>query len=68
MLCAWAVPDLVALRAGEEVDGDLIGTGVIAAVLLLMPLAVHGASWPAAGVGVLAGLALGWPLARLQER
>ena len=25
MVCAWAVPDLLSLRAGEDVEGDLIG-------------------------------------------
>jgi uncharacterized membrane-anchored protein YhcB (DUF1043 family) len=41
---------------------------VIAAVVALMPLAVTDASWIADGVGVLAGLAIGLPLARLQTR
>ena len=31
LLCAWAVPDLLALRAGEEIEGDLLGTAAIAA-------------------------------------
>ncbi len=67
LLCAWAVPDLLALRAGEDYDGDLLGTAVIAVVVALMPLAVTQASWISDGVGVLAGLAIGFPLARLQE-
>ena len=65
MICAWAVPDLMSLRAGEEIDGDLLGTAVIAAVVALMPLAVVDSSWVADGVGALAGLGLGVPLARL---
>lgn len=68
LLCAWVTPDLLALRSGEEVDGDLIGTAAIAAVLALMPLAVPGASWIANGVGVLAGFVVGLPLARMAVR
>lgn len=67
LLTAWVLPDLLALRAGEEIDGDLIGTGVIAAVLVLMPLAVP-ASWLSDAVGVLAGMAVGWPMYRLARR
>jgi membrane associated rhomboid family serine protease len=68
LLVAWAIPDLLDLRRGEEIEGDLIGTAAIAAVVALMPLAVPAASWVAGGVGVLAGLALGLPLATLSER
>jgi hypothetical protein len=62
LLCAWAVPDLLARARGEEYDGDLLGTLAIALVLLLMPLAVAEAS-PIAGfaggaVGMIAGLLL----------
>ena len=39
LLCAWAVPDLLARARGEDYDGDLLGTLVIALVVLLMPLA-----------------------------
>jgi membrane associated rhomboid family serine protease len=68
LLVAWAIPDLLALRAGEEIDGDLIGTGVIAAAVAIMPAVVTDASWVADGVGVLAGVAAGLPLARLAAR
>jgi membrane associated rhomboid family serine protease len=68
LLCAWAIPDLLALRAGEEIDGDLLGTAAIGAVVALMPLVVKEASWVADGVGVLAGVLLGLPLARRQTR
>jgi membrane associated rhomboid family serine protease len=68
LLCAWAVPDLLALRAGEDIDADLLGTLVIGIVLALMPLAVTDASWIQVGVGALSGLALGLPLARLETR
>ncbi len=66
LLCAWAVPDLLTLRARQEIEGDLLGTGVLAVVLALMPLVVTDASWVADGVGVLAGLLAGLALARLR--
>ncbi len=56
LLVAWAIPDLLTLRAGEEIEGDLLGTAVIAVVVALMPLVVADASWVADGVGVLAGV------------
>jgi membrane associated rhomboid family serine protease len=68
MLIAWAIPDLLALQSREDVEGDLIGTAAIALVVGLMPLAVPQASWIADGVGVLAGLAVGFPLARASLR
>ena len=65
LLIAWAIPDLLSLRAGEDIDGDLLGTAVVAAVVALMPLAAPGASWVCAGVGVVAGIWSGcrsrWP-------
>src|SRR5437763_1167677 len=64
MLCAWAVPDLLAWRRDEEWEGDLLGTAVIAAVLLLMPLAVPGCNAVAGVTGLVAGLVIGYPLAR----
>jgi hypothetical protein len=68
LLIAWAIPDLLTLRAGEEIEGDLLGTAVIALVVALMPLAVPGASWISDGTGVLAGLLVGLPLALAGER
>jgi membrane associated rhomboid family serine protease len=68
LLCAWVTADLLTVRAGEEVDGDLIGTAAIAAVVALMPLAVPGASWISGAVGVVAGFAVGLPLARMAPR
>jgi membrane associated rhomboid family serine protease len=67
LLCAWAVPDLLDLARKREVDGDLIGTGVLAAVMLLMPIATPDASVIASGVGVAAGLILGYLLARVHH-
>ncbi len=68
LVCAWAVPDLLSLRAREEIDGDLLGTAAIAIVVALLPLAVAQASWIADGVGLLAGASIGFPLARLARR
>ena len=68
MVCAWAVPDLLTLRSGQDVEGDIIGAAVIAAVVALMPLADITASWMADVVGILAGFLLGFPLARLADR
>jgi membrane associated rhomboid family serine protease len=64
LLCAWVVPDLVARRHGDEYDGDLLGTAVIAAVLLLMPLAITEASAIAGFAGAAAGMLAGLALAR----
>jgi membrane associated rhomboid family serine protease len=68
LLVAWAIPDLLSWRAGEEIEGDLIGTAVIGAAVAVMPLVVNDASWIASGVGVLAGVGLGLPLTRIAER
>ena len=65
LLVAWAMQDLLALRSRHEIDGDLLGTGVFATALLLMPLAVADASWLADLTGVAAGLVIGYPLARI---
>jgi membrane associated rhomboid family serine protease len=66
LLVVWAIPDLLALRAGEEIDGDLLGTAAIGLVVALMPLVAKEASWVADIVGVLAGVILGLPLARMR--
>ncbi|HEU4701247.1 MAG TPA: zinc ribbon domain-containing protein [Conexibacter sp.] len=65
LLVAWAIPDLRDLRQGREVDGDLLGAGVFAIVLLLLPVAVEWADPIAGAVGVVAGAVLGYPLARV---
>src|SRR4051794_39907999 len=67
LLCAWAVPDLLARARGEEYDGDLLGTLVIALVVLLMPLAVSEASAIAGFAGGAIGLLCGLVLARLRR-
>src|SRR5689334_16974138 len=67
LLCAWAVPDLIARARGEEYDGDLLGTLVIALVVLLMPVAVTEASAIAGFAGGAIGLLCGLVLARSQR-
>lgn len=64
LVIAWMIPDLVDLRSGIEIEGDLLGAAVIATVVALLPLAVPDASWIETATGVLAGVAVGWPLAR----
>jgi membrane associated rhomboid family serine protease len=68
LVCAWAVPDLIAVRNGEEIDGDLFAAAAVAVVIALMPLAAPEASWLAGGVGAAVGLIAGVPLARLSRR
>ena len=65
LLAAWAVPPLLELRRGEEVEADLLGVLVIALSLLALPIAVDEANPIAAVAGGVAGLLLGLPLARL---
>ena len=69
LILAWAIPDLVSLRRGEEIDGDLLGTAVIAVAVALMPLVVSypGASWISDAVGVLSGIGVGLPLTLSQD-
>jgi membrane associated rhomboid family serine protease len=68
LLCAWAVPDLLARARGEEYDGDLLGTLVIAALLIAMSAATREASIIAAGTGAVAGLVVGLVLTRVTRR
>jgi membrane associated rhomboid family serine protease len=65
LLTAWVIPDLISLRESQDFDGDLIGVAVLAAVIALMPLVAPEASWVADGVGIAAGILIGYPVARL---
>jgi membrane associated rhomboid family serine protease len=65
LLCAWAVPDLLAARAGAYYEGDLLGVGAVAAVLLAMPLARPEASWVAGLTGGALGLLVGLGINRV---
>jgi drug/metabolite transporter (DMT)-like permease len=64
LLCAWAVPDLLARRRRHDYGGDLLGAGVIALVLLAMPIARPEANPIAGGVGILTGYLGGLALAQ----
>ena len=63
LVVAWAIPDVIALRHGEEIDGDLLGALAIGLAVALMPLVVPTSAWIADLVGVLGGIAIGLPLA-----
>jgi hypothetical protein len=67
LLAAWAVPDIRCARAGEYYDGDLLGCGVIAALLLALPFAVYGVGWLAGVTGAAIGLLAGSGLHRFAE-
>ncbi|MGA8364552.1 MAG: rhomboid family intramembrane serine protease [Solirubrobacteraceae bacterium] len=59
LIAAWSIPDLQAVRSGHYYDGDLLGAGAIAALLLVLPYARPEASWLAGVVGMLIGLIIG---------
>lgn len=59
LIAAWSIPDLQAASRGRYYDGDLLGTGAIAALLLLAPYARPEASWPAGVLGGVVGLLIG---------
>jgi hypothetical protein len=63
LLCAWAVPDMLARRGKRHYDGDLLGTAVIGLALLAMPVVRSVEASAVAGAfgvvwGYVAGLAL----------
>ncbi len=64
MLVAWALPDLMRQRRGEEHDGDLIGTLVLALVIACLPIVTDEASAVAEATGLLLGAAAGAMLLR----
>lgn len=77
LIAAWAAPDLRAARARAYYEGDLLGAGALAAVLLAVPFAlprtglivdkhliVGQPSWLAGVTGGLIGLVLGLGLQR----
>jgi membrane associated rhomboid family serine protease len=59
LLCAWLVDDRIAARRGDDRENDLIGVGVIAAVLALLSLTTEEANIAAAAGGAAAGALLG---------
>lgn len=64
LIGCWAAPDLRTLRSGAHYEGDLLGAGAFAALLLAVPFARPEASWLAGVVGGAVGLLLGGGLAR----
>ncbi len=58
LLAAWAVPQLLRRRRGEEDESDLLGTAVIAVLLLLVPWGA-GASVLAGAIGAVIGALIG---------
>jgi len=67
LVAAWAAPDLELARTGVYREGDLLGAGALAALLLAMPFARPEASWLAGVVGGMLGLAVGLGLHRMSE-
>jgi membrane associated rhomboid family serine protease len=59
LLTAWLVDDRLAARRGDDRGNDLLGVAVIAAVLLLLPLADRHLSWAAGVGGLAAGAVMG---------
>ncbi|HEV2980312.1 MAG TPA: rhomboid family intramembrane serine protease [Solirubrobacteraceae bacterium] len=67
LLAAWAAPDLRAARDGTYYEGDLLGAGALAALLLAIPFVLPrpGPSWLAGVTGGAIGLLFGLGTARL---
>ncbi|MGH2834337.1 MAG: rhomboid family intramembrane serine protease [Solirubrobacteraceae bacterium] len=59
LVAAWSAPDLRAAVRGYYYEGDLLGAGAVAAVLLVLPYARSEASWLAGVVGAIFGLLAG---------
>jgi membrane associated rhomboid family serine protease len=67
LLCAWLVDDRRAAARGDDRGNDLIGVGVVAAVLALLSLADPDASIAAAVGGAAAGALCGLLLTTLRR-
>jgi membrane associated rhomboid family serine protease len=67
LLTAWVVDDRLASRRGDNRGNDLIGVAVIAAVLLLLPLADQHTSWAAGLGGAAAGAIIGAMISPLRR-
>jgi membrane associated rhomboid family serine protease len=67
LLAAWAAPDLRDARAGDYYEGDLLGAGALAALMLAIPFARFEASWLAGVVGGAIGLLVGLGLPRAEH-
>ncbi len=62
LLAAWAAPDLRAARARHYYEGDLLGAGALAALMLALPFVRPEASWLAGVTGGALGLLVGFGL------
>jgi membrane associated rhomboid family serine protease len=67
LLAAWAAPNLVAARAHDHYEADLLGAAAIAAVLLAMPYARPEVSWLAGVIGGALGLTVGLGVGRVRS-
>jgi Rhomboid family len=69
LVAAWAAPDLRAARVGSYYEGDLLGAGALAGLVLAMPLALSFSevSWLAGVVGGVIGLLVGLGLSGLGD-
>ena len=68
LLAAWSIPDLAAARAGDYYEGDLLGAGALAALLLAVPFARPEVSWLAGLTGGALGALFGLGLYRASSR
>jgi hypothetical protein len=66
LVAAWAAPDLLAAREGEHHEGDLLGAGAFAALLLAIPFVRPEASWVAGLIGGVLGLLVGLGLSSMR--
>lgn len=64
LLAAWAAPDVRAARAGDYYEGELLGAGALAALLLAVPFVRPEVSWLAGVTGGVLGLLVGLGLQR----
>jgi membrane associated rhomboid family serine protease len=67
LLAAWLVDDRLAHRRGDDRGNDLIGVAVLAAILLLLPLADRHTSWATGIGGVAAGAVIGAMISPLRR-
>jgi membrane associated rhomboid family serine protease len=67
LLAAWAIPILLGRRKHHHDEADLLGTAVLAVVLVLIPLAVD-SSMLVAGLGLVIGAVCGLLLAAVKPR
>lgn len=65
LIAAWAAPDLRAARQNDYYEGDLLGAGVLAALILAIPFVQPEASWLAGVTGGVVGLLVGLGLQAL---